>query len=428
MISAGLLKTAMIELRKAVPDGEKMTKLNTVKVTLLSTIFVFVLAFVIATIGFYNLNFTRYNERVEGHIHAFKLTVKLVAEKLSFGYFQWTEFYNAVVEEKADFVQETFDEILDISKYISSIELIDRPENFQDFDSYYSIYSENGRLFILFNVFDDFVENVMKDRVVRCELALEPLLQLHDIATLVDIVKEGRPFAFGLSYKIKKPPLRFFQFVSSIAIAFLAVLIIRNIISREIHAYYQTTGLETLVLLFEQRDKYTVNHSKKVAMICMFLGEELGLRRKELKKLYNAALLHDIGKIGIPESILSKNGKLTSEEFEFVKKHPEIGANVIGKIPQLRDLVPIILYHHERTDGRGYPEGLSKDRIPLLARILAVADVFDALVSDRPYRSGITPDKAIKMMENMALDQDIVRILKENLEKILKSVYSSTYQ
>jgi len=154
----------------------------------------------------------------------------------------------------------------------------------------------------------------------------------------------------------------------------------------------------------------------------------LGLQRKNLKKLYNAALLHDIGKIGIPESILNKNGKLTSEEFEFVKKHPEIGANVVSKIPQLRDLVPIILYHHERTDGSGYPEGLSKDRIPFLARILAVADVFDALVSDRPYRSGITPDEAIRIMENMALDQDIVKILKENLEEIMESMYSMLVQ
>lgn len=416
----------MIELRKTVPDGEKMTKLNTVKVTFLSTIFVFVLAFVIAIVGFYNLNFTRYNERVKGHIHAFELSVQLVAEKLSFGYFQWTEFYNAVTEEKADFIQENFDEILDSSEYISSIELIDRPKDFQDFDSYYFIYSENGRLFILFNIYDDFVENVVKDRVVKCELALETLLEMHGLTTLIDIVNEGNPFAFGLYYKIKKPPLRFFQLVSSVAIAFLALLVIRSIISREMHAYYQTTGLERLVLFFEQRDKYTVNHSKKVAMICMFLGKALGLRRKKLKKLYNAALLHDIGKIGIPESILNKNGKLTSEEFEFVKKHPEIGANVIGKIPQLRDLVPIILYHHERTDGSGYPEGLSKDRIPLLARILAVADVFDALVSDRPYRSGITPDEAIRMMENMALDQDIVKILKENLGKIIESVYSST--
>ncbi|OAA20886.1 hypothetical protein DU53_06985, partial [Kosmotoga sp. DU53] len=102
--------------------------------------------------------------------------------------------------------------------------------------------------------------------------------------------------------------------------------------NREIHIYYQTDGLKSLVWFFEQRDKYTVNHSKKVAMICMFLGKALGLRRKKLKKLYNAALLHDIGKIGIPESILNKKGKLTSEEFEIVKKHPEIGANVIGKI------------------------------------------------------------------------------------------------
>ncbi|ACR79932.1 HD-GYP domain-containing protein [Kosmotoga olearia] len=406
-----------------------MTRLNARgKVTLLSSIFIFVLAFVASITRFHNLNLTRYNERVKGHIHAFELSVQLVAEKLSFGYFQWTEFYDAVTEEKADFIQENFDEILDRSKYISSIELIDRPESFQDFDRYYSIYSENGRLFILFNVYDDFVENVLKDRVIKCELDLETLLKLHGLTTLVDIVNEGKPFAFGLHYKIKQPPLRFFHFVSSVAIAFLMVLIIRSIINREIHIYYQTDGLKSLVWFFEQRDKYTVNHSKKVAMICMFLGKALGLRRKKLKKLYNAALLHDIGKIGIPESILNKKGKLTSEEFEIVKKHPEIGANVIGKIHQLQDLAPIILYHHERTDGSGYPEGLSKDRIPLLARILAVADVFDALVSDRPYRPGMTPEEAIRIMENMALDQDIVKVLRENLEEIMKSVNSLLVQ
>ncbi|WP_153020836.1 HD-GYP domain-containing protein, partial [Kosmotoga sp. DU53] len=106
----------------------------------------------------------------------------------------------------------------------------------------------------------------------------------------------------------------------------------------------------------------------------------------------------------------------------------EIGANVIGKIHQLQDLAPIILYHHERTDGSGYPEGLSKDRIPLLARILAVADVFDALVSDRPYRPGMTPEEAIRIMENMALDQDIVKVLRENLEEIMKSMNSLLVQ
>ncbi|GAH91361.1 unnamed protein product, partial [marine sediment metagenome] len=114
------------------------------------------------------------------------------------------------------------------------------------------------------------------------------------------------------------------------------------------------------------------------------------------------ALLHDIGKIGIPDKILSKRGKLTTEEWEAIKSHPKLGANIIGNVPSLVSCLPAVLYHHERWDGTGYPEGLKGETIPLDARILAIADAFAAMISARPYRDALCDEKVIKQLRQGA--------------------------
>jgi putative nucleotidyltransferase with HDIG domain len=129
------------------------------------------------------------------------------------------------------------------------------------------------------------------------------------------------------------------------------------------------------------------------------IAEELGLSREEVKKVELAALLHDIGKIGIPERILRKEGKLTEEEYEEIKKHPTVGAEILSSISQLKDVIPAIQHHQERYDGKGYPAGLWNDNIPLYARIISVADTFDAMTSDRPYRKHFPEDVALKEIE-----------------------------
>jgi len=145
----------------------------------------------------------------------------------------------------------------------------------------------------------------------------------------------------------------------------------------------------------EAKDPYTYGHSKKVNIYAVALAEAIGLSPDEVSALSAAALLHDIGKVGIPDKVLNKKGKLTKEDWETIKAHPKLGANIISNIPKLAPSVNSILYHHERWDGSGYPEGLKGEEIPIEARILAVADSFEAMTSARPYRPALSLEEVI---------------------------------
>jgi HD-GYP domain-containing protein (c-di-GMP phosphodiesterase class II) len=159
--------------------------------------------------------------------------------------------------------------------------------------------------------------------------------------------------------------------------------------------------LEGMTTALDARDPYTSGHSTRVAAYSLEIGAKAGLSEEELELLRTSALLHDIGKIGVPDRILLKDGRLTDEEFAAIKKHPEIGRNIIKQVQGFSELPPVmegVLYHHERYDGKGYPEGLSGENIPLFGRIIAVADAFDAMTSNRPYRSGMPVDKALAII------------------------------
>lgn len=145
----------------------------------------------------------------------------------------------------------------------------------------------------------------------------------------------------------------------------------------------------------DARDPYTAGHSERVARLSLDIGKELGLNKDKLDMLEIAALLHDIGKIGISDDILHKTGRLNEYEYEKIKEHPSIGVNILKDIDFLKNAVPFILHHHERFDGCGYPLGIKGYETPLEARIIAVADSYDAMVSDRPYRKGLSQDIAI---------------------------------
>src|SRR5262249_46511397 len=137
------------------------------------------------------------------------------------------------------------------------------------------------------------------------------------------------------------------------------------------------------------KDPYTYGHSERVARIGVELGRELGLGEDDLGDIYLAGLLHDVGKIGIRDDVLNKPDALTEEEQLHIQEHVTIGYSILAELGQIRNLLAGVLYHHERCDGRGYPDGLAGDHIPLLARILAVADGFDAMCHPRPYREAI---------------------------------------
>jgi putative nucleotidyltransferase with HDIG domain len=144
-------------------------------------------------------------------------------------------------------------------------------------------------------------------------------------------------------------------------------------------------AVESLNATVDAKDPYTAGHSQRVQRIAVALGEELGLGREQLDLLRFAGLFHDIGKIGVPDAILTKPDRLTALEFEIVKRHPEDGARIVGRLHRLEAAVPAILHHHERWDGGGYPHGLRGDRIPLEAAIVGLADAVDAMTTDRPY-------------------------------------------
>lgn len=150
----------------------------------------------------------------------------------------------------------------------------------------------------------------------------------------------------------------------------------------------------------DARDTYTAGHSERVAEISLLIGKRLKLSEEELKKLEYAALFHDIGKIGIPDCILLKNGRLTVEEFEVIQKHPEMGANILKSIDFLKDILPIIKHHHEKYIGKGYPDNIKGYEIPLGARIIAVADTYDAMTTDRPYRKKLSHRTAVEEIMN----------------------------
>lgn len=160
--------------------------------------------------------------------------------------------------------------------------------------------------------------------------------------------------------------------------------------------------IRALTSAIDAKDPYTRGHSDRVARISVRLAQELGCDAETCRTIYFSGLLHDIGKIGIDDNVLRKPGRLTDAEFEHIKTHVEIGYRILRDLRKMSQVLPVVLHHHESWDGRGYPYGLAGDNIPFLARIVAVADAYDAMASDRPYRPGMPPEKLEEVLRNGA--------------------------
>jgi putative two-component system response regulator len=154
----------------------------------------------------------------------------------------------------------------------------------------------------------------------------------------------------------------------------------------------------------EAKSPYTHGHSERVTRHCLALASAVGVEQSQRDLLYKGGLLHDIGKISIPDAILEKRAALTAQEYDVVKAHAAQGAHIVEPLHSVRDAIPLIRWHHERLDGRGYPDGLRGDEIPRLVRILSVCDVYDSLASDRPYRAAIPHNRCLEMLRENALD------------------------
>jgi len=162
-------------------------------------------------------------------------------------------------------------------------------------------------------------------------------------------------------------------------------------------------SIRMLAAAIDEKDPYTRGHSGRVAKYSTIIGDGIGLNAEDLDRLRISALLHDVGKIGVDDRVLKKPGKLTDEEFDLMKQHTVKGANIMRPVAQLRDVLPGIELHHERMDGGGYPYGLAGDQIPMMARIIAVADTFDAITTNRPYQSAMDVDYALERIRSLAV-------------------------
>lgn len=198
------------------------------------------------------------------------------------------------------------------------------------------------------------------------------------------------------------------------ALIFISLLTLAIAAQRELNKRKRqadTTFLQTmegLAAIVDQRDPYTAGHSHRVSEYSVLIARHIGLSSREVERVRWSALLHDLGKIGVPDAVLLKNGPLDEQERAIISQHPTIAKQILGPVEAMADIVPCVLHHHERWDGRGYPAGLAGDAIPFLARVIAVADTFDAMTTDRPYRDGLSIEEARRrLLEGAAVQWDL---------------------
>ena len=209
--------------------------------------------------------------------------------------------------------------------------------------------------------------------------------------------------------------------IVGILLFFLPLLLARR--SFELYTKMRKVYLDTIRALaaaIDAKDPYTKGHSERVSEMSVVLAQELNLSDNDIENIEYTALLHDIGKIGIDDSILGKKGSLTDQEFDKIKEHTIMGANIIQPVDFLKNSYRAIYHHHERYNGKGYPDGIKSEDIPILARIIAVADAYDAMSSDRPYRKKLSKDKILKELKDQSgkqFDPEIVKVLISVLDR-----------
>ena len=209
--------------------------------------------------------------------------------------------------------------------------------------------------------------------------------------------------------------------IIGILLFFLPLLLARR--SFELYTKMRKVYLDTIRALaaaIDAKDPYTKGHSERVAETSVVLAQELNLSDKDIENIEYTALLHDIGKIGIADNILGKNSSLTNKEFDKIKEHTVIGAKIIEPVDFLKNSYKAIYHHHEKYNGKGYPDGIKSEKIPILARIIAVADAYDAMSSDRPYRKKLSHNKILRELEEQSgkqFDPEVVKALNLFLDR-----------
>jgi len=259
------------------------------------------------------------------------------------------------------------------------------------------------------------------DDVLSGEDYRESIAVMPSLAQMVFAPLEIKGRAYGLlgvaghGHELSEIELEIFCALGSQA----AVAIENASLYRKLKDAFEHTA-EALAEAVGSRDPYTGGHTRRVEEYALMVADAIGLQMKEREELKLAAILHDIGKIGIDDAILRKGGVLTGDEDSAMRRHPEIGARILGYVKEMQGVIPGVLHHHERFDGSGYPDGLKGERIPLNARIIAIADAFDALTTDRPYRKGPARARALAIIsEDSAaqFDPALVRVFIDCVDK-----------
>ncbi|PKL07158.1 MAG: hypothetical protein CVV53_00790 [Spirochaetae bacterium HGW-Spirochaetae-9] len=337
-----------------------------------------------------------------------RMLLNLQAAGLNDGYFSWSELQDLV---KSNQLSEALPLLEDVYEVYPLIENITIQSGIPPEDSF-KITGSNASLRLNFGIKDDYGFNPLDGWIGVATLDAQKLLDaLQPESRLIIDPVRGRKLAFGIMVSFADPLLHWVDYLLILSMSIAIGYAVSAWLWRRNAVFYETKGLESIIYLFEQTERLSANHSRRVAALSVFLGEKLNYKGKNLRNLYTAALLHDIGKISVPTPVLLKNGPLDEQEQKYIAAHPLVSARILRNFKELAHLSPAVLYHHERMDGSGYPEGLMGKDIPEDARIIAVVDVFEALVGERSYHPAIQPDEAYVVMRSMPLDQKIVELL-----------------
>lgn len=357
--------------------------------------------------GFYLIHTDQRQALIQSSSAAFTAVVNLAAAGMNDGYFNWTQVQDAI---RAGDIETAKSLLIDLTyKYpgVTNVTL----ENGVSTGRSYEISGRGREVLLRFPFMDDMGVERLDDWAGVVTMDAQTILDnVKGNLALAINPESGQPFAFGLRIRFMSPVLGWADILLVLTATFALCFPFAIWMYRRSTYFFESRGLESIIFLFEQSERLSATHSRRVAAFSVFLGAKMGYRKRRLRNLYTAALLHDIGKISIPPGILLKKGQLSPLETKEIQAHPLISAKILGNFRELAHLRPFVLYHHERIDGSGYPEGISGKEIPQEARIIAVVDVFDALSGDRPYRDPSSPQECFNTMRTMPIDQGIVEV------------------
>ena len=337
---------------------------------------------------------------------------------------QVDEFKFKLTFSRNVFLSSAWNGALEIHQNVKGGEMVATIPDLREFkpDDYsLEIYRADGEAFVCMNA-GDYLVYLPSSSANALEMPIEPKEGTAPgiiMYVAMDENIEDSSLELTYSFNRKLTSTALFWIAMGIAALWLVALVIFIITSIQIHKYKVrherdnviiNESIETFTGFIDAKDPYTNGHSKRVALYTRLIAEELGFGGEELDHIYYIALLHDCGKIGVPDNILGKPGKLTDEEFEIIKSHTVRGGDILSSFKSLENAGEGALYHHERYDGKGYPEGRSGEDIPLIARMICVADSFDAMNTNRVYRGRLSRDRIINELETNKAKQFDPRI------------------